>query len=433
MVKKFAATTPNAAASAIVAVALVALVVGCGGGSKKGTTAPTTTASGQQAGLCAQAGLGYAGPLSGAASFLGDDQSNWEKLFIKSWNAGQPIPGVPSSLQRVKLTLALAGDSKLQANAAATVAQHMVSTKNILGMVGFAGSNENLGGGPVLDKAKLPYVSGSATLDTLASGAKGQKPLTYFYRVVPPNAIQAKTVPFVVSLLKIAKGDKVMVVDDGEAYGIGLADDAQAIFKADGFSVTRASVKETDNNPGGATGFANDIAPVAQQAAALKPKLVYAPTQDASDSQTFTQDLKNDGYTGAFMATDGSVSPSFTTAGAFLSFFGPAITSINKTYLTAFKKAYGAKSAGDPFGAPSFVAAEMLGVAISDACAANNGQMVTRAEVADQLKKVQLSSTILGFPVSFNNPKDAFRGPASGATLFEIQKDGSYKEIYAVK
>jgi len=433
MVKKLPANAPIAAVSVTVAVALVALVVGCGGSSNNNTTTSTTTASGQQAGLCKQAGLGYAGPLSGAASFLGDDQSNWEKLFIKSWNAGQSIPGVPGSVHRVKLTLALAGDSKLQANAAATVAQHMVSTKNLVGMVGFAGSNENLGGGPVLDKAKLPYVSGSATLDSLATGATGQKALTYFYRVVPPNAIQAKTVPFVVSLLKIQKGQPVMVVDDGEAYGIGLANDAQAIFKADGFKVTRQSVKETDNNPGGATGFASDIAPVAQQAASLKPKLVYAPTQDASDSQTFSQDLKNDGYTGGYMATDGSVSPSFTTTGAFLSFFGPAITSINKTYLTAYKKAYGAKSAGDPFGAPSFVAAEMLGVAISNACAANNGQSVTRAEVADQLKKVKLSTTILGFPVAFNNPKDAFRGPQSGATLFEIQKDGSYKEIYAVK
>ena len=51
-----------------------------------------------------------------------------------------------------------------------------------------------------------------------------------------------------------------MVVDDGEAYGIGLANDAQKIFKAHGIKVTRESVKETDQNPGGAAGFAADIA-----------------------------------------------------------------------------------------------------------------------------------------------------------------------------
>jgi ABC-type branched-subunit amino acid transport system substrate-binding protein len=419
-------------ATAAIAAALAAVVFATLGGTASAKVAKTTP-------LCKTAGLGYGGPLSGGASFLGDDQSNWEKLFIKSWNAGKAIPGVPKGLHRVKLTLAFAGDSTLNAQKAVTVAQHMVSIKKILGMVGFAGSNENLGGGPVLDKAKLAYVSGSATLDTLATGAKGQKPLTYFFRVVPPNAIQAKTVPFVVNKLKIKKGQSVMVVDDGEAYGIGLANDAQAIFKADGFNVTRKSVKETDNNPGGATGFAADIAPVALQAVALKPKLIYAPTQDAGDSQTFANDLKTDGFnpSGHFMATDGSVDlTSFNTAGAFVSFFGPAVSALNKTYHSAYQKTYGKTSAGDPFGAPSFVAAEMLGVAISDACAATHGASVSRASVAKKLAKVKLPTTILGFPVAFNNPKDAFHGPKSGATLFQISAGGpnaTYKELFAVK
>src|SRR5215472_16638413 len=104
--------------------------------------------------LCKTAGLGYGGPLSGGAAFLGDDQANWEKLFIKNWNAGKKIPGVPKTLHRVKLNLALAGDSTLNSQKAVTVALQMIANKQILGMVGFAGSNENLGGGPKLDGAK---------------------------------------------------------------------------------------------------------------------------------------------------------------------------------------------------------------------------------------------------------------------------------------
>src|SRR5947209_16178253 len=115
------------------------------------------------AGLCKKAGLGFAGPLSGGASFLGKDQSNWVKLMISKWNSGAAMPGVPKTLHRVKLTLALEGDSALDPQKAATVGRQMVANHKILGMVGFAGSNENLGGGPVLDKAHLPYVSGSAT------------------------------------------------------------------------------------------------------------------------------------------------------------------------------------------------------------------------------------------------------------------------------
>jgi len=420
MLKKVGVIAGIAAAIAVV----IATTLGSTASAKVAAKSP----------LCKTAGLGYGGPLSGGAAFLGDDQSNWEKLFIKNWNAGKKIPGVPKSLHRVKLTLALAGDSTLNSQKAGTVALQMIANNKILGMVGFAGSNENLGGGPKLDGAHLPYVSGSATLDTLATGAQGQAPLKYFYRVVPPNAVQAKTLPFLIKHLGLKKGAKVMVVDDGEAYGIGLANDGQKIFKAHKLNVTRKSVKETDQSS--AAEFAAAIQPVAAQAVALGVKLVYAPTQDASDSQLFAQDLQTAGYTGKIMATDGSVSPDFHFTGGYVSFFGPNITAINKTYLKRYKSAYGAKSASDPFGAPSFVATEMLGVAISKACAAGHGTLPSslksaRGAVAKKLAKTKLSSTILGYPMAFNNPADAHHGPSSGATLFQIKSNGSYNQLYA--
>ena len=62
-------------------------------------------------------------------------------------------------------------------------------------------------------------------------------------------------------------------------------------------------------------------------------KVVYAPTQDAADSQTFAEDLKTDGYRGGFMATDGSVSPTqFKFPGAYISFFGPSLAKISKSF-----------------------------------------------------------------------------------------------------
>lgn len=383
--------------------------------------------------LCKKASLGFAGPLSGGAAFLGTDQSNWVKLMIKNWNAGKAVPGVPASLHRVKLNLALLGDSALDPQKAATVARQMVANKKILGMVGFAGSNENLGGGPVLDRAHLAYVSGSATKDTLATGASGQKPLKYFFRVVPNNSTQAKAgVAYIVPKLKL-KGQKIMIVDDGEAYGIDIANAAQKAFKAAGVkTIDRESVKETDANPGGSAGFAADMAPVALKAATGGYKLVYAPSQDAPDSQAFVEQLKTDGYKGGFMATDGSVSPSqYKYPGAYVSFFGPGIEKINKSYVKQYKKTYGAQSATDPFGAPSFVAAEMLGVAISKTCAATKNKSISRAAVAKTLKKVKLSTTILGYSMAFNNKADVYHGPKSGVTVFQIQANGSYKEVYA--
>jgi len=384
--------------------------------------------------LCKTASLGFAGPLTGGAAFLGKDQSNWVRLMIKNWNAGKAMPGVPKSLHRVKMNLALLGDSQLNPQVSATVARQMVANKKILGMVGFAGSNENLGGGPVLDGAKLAYVSGSATKDTLATGAAGQKALKYFFRVVPINSTQAKAgVAYIVPKLKLNKGSKVMIVDDGEAYGIDIANAAQKAFKAAGITkITRESVKETDANPGGSAGFAADMAPVALKAATGGYKLVYAPSQDAPDSQAFVEQLKTDGYKGGFMATDGSVSPQqYKFPGAYVSFFGPGIEKINKTYVKQYKATYGAASATDPFGAPSFVAAQMLATAISQQCAASHGTKISRALVAKKLKKVKLSTTILGYSMAFNNPADAYHGPKSGVTVFQIQANGSYKEVYA--
>jgi branched-chain amino acid transport system substrate-binding protein len=415
-------------------VGLIATTAGIIAAVVAATLGGTASAAAAKNPLCTKAGIGFAGPLTGGAAFLGTDQNNWVKLFIKDWNAGKAIPGVSKSMHRVKLTETVVGDSQLNPQVAATVARQMVASKNTLGMVGFAGSNENLGGGPVLDAANLPYVSGSATKDTLATGASGQKPLKDFFRVVPINSQQAKAgVTYIVPKLKLNKGSKIMIVDDGEAYGIDIANAAQKAFKAAGITkIDRESVKETDANPGGAAGFAADIAPVALKAVANNVKLVYAPSQDAPDSQTFVQDLHADGYKGGFMATDGSVSPTqYKYPGAYVSFFGPGIEKINKTIRTQYKNTYGAQSATDPFGAPSWVAAQMLGVAISKQCAATHGTKISRALVAKTLKKVKLPTTILGYSMAFNNPVDAFHGPKSGVTVFQIQANGAYKEVYA--
>jgi len=422
MLKKVGATAAIAVSFAIVVAATL------------GSTASAKDSKAATAALCKRASLGFAGPLTGGAAFLGKDQSNWVKLFLRNWNAGKAVPGVPKKLHRVKLSLGIQGDSQLNPQVAATVARQMVASNKILGMVGFAGSNENLGGGPVLDAAHLAYVSGSATKDSLATGASGQKPLKDFFRVVPINSQQAKAgVAYIVPKLKLTKGSKIMIVDDGEAYGIDIANAATKAFKAVGITkIDRESVKETDANPGGSAGFAADIAPVALKAAAGNIKLVYAPSQDAPDSQLFNQDLKTDGYKGGFMATDGSVDPThFKFPGAYVSFFGPSIQKINKTYRARYLHTYGAQSASDPFGAPSFVAAQMLGVAISQQCAATHGKKISRALVVKKLKKVKLSTTILGYSMAFNNPVDAFHGPKSGVTVFQIQANGSYKEVYA--
>src|SRR6201989_306303 len=259
MLKRVGST---AAIAAVFAVVVAATLGGPASAKTVGTTA-----------LCKKAGLGFGGPLSGPAALLGDDQLNWEKLFISKWNAHKAIPGLPKHLKRVKLFIPNDGlaNGQLQAGVAATAARAVGADTKILGVVGFAGSNENLGGGPVFDRAHLGYVSGSATADNLTSTLKN------FFRVVPNNSKQAKGgVTYIVNKLKLKKNSQVMIVDDGEAYGIGIANAAQALFKAEGIKVDREQVPESTSNS------TADFHTVAQKAVTIHAKLVYAPTQTAT-------------------------------------------------------------------------------------------------------------------------------------------------------
>jgi branched-chain amino acid transport system substrate-binding protein len=399
-------------ASGLAAVAVVATAAA----TAAHPNAPAKAQAASASSLCKTAGLAFAGPVSGPAAFLGNDQVRWVKTFLNFWNSNQPIPGVPTNLKRVKLRLALTGDSQLNPQVAATVAGQITSNKSILGLVGFAGSNENLGGGPVLDRAGLAYISGSATADVLTHQLKG------FFRVVPNNTKQAAAgVGYIFSKLGLKRGDQVMVVDDAEAYGIGIATAAQKLFAAGGANVNRESLPESTSS---ATA---DFSALAQKAVANKAKVVYAPTQVASDSQLFAQQLKGAGYTGIFFATDGSLdSTSFKFPGAYISFFGTDVyqLAIAKPFVKYYTKKYGKTT---PFGAPSFVAAEMLGVSISKSCARGT---TSRAAVKRALKTTSLSSTILGHAVAFDNKGDVVRGPARGVTVFKILSNGTYKLVF---
>ena len=364
---------------------------------------------------CRNAGVGIASIFSGPAAALGQDQLRWSRVFVQFWNSGKAIPGVPKGFKRTKLRIRAVGDSALDPQKAATVGGQMVSNSKVLAMSGFAGSNENLGGGPVLDRGGMVYVSSSATRDDLASNLKN------FYRVVPNNVAQARL--SVGTLLKngvIKAGDQAMVVDDAEAYAANQADDIQKLLVAANIKVDRESL------PASNSGATANFSALANKAVAIRANIVFAPTQVASDSQLFAQQLKSAGYRGDFAAGDGSFDASnFKFPGAYLTYFGADVNkvAVAKPYLAAFTKQYG-QTLG--FGPPGFTVMEVLAVAISNSC--KDGK-TSRAEVRKLLPKVKLANSILGLPIAFDNDGDLFRGPKSGVTLFQIQSDGSYKQI----
>jgi ABC-type branched-subunit amino acid transport system substrate-binding protein len=78
-----------------------------------------------------------------------------------------------------------------------------------------------------------------------------------------------------------------------------------------------------------------------------------------------------------------------------------------------------------PFGAPSWVAAQVIAEAISTSC--TDGK-TSRAEVRKDIAKVSLPTSLLGHAIKFTPNGDVSTG---GVTVFQIQPNGTYKLVSA--
>src|SRR5690349_21873845 len=122
-------------------------------------------------------------------------------------------------------------------------AQALGSNPSVLGVVGPAGSNEVKATTGALKGAGLGFVSGSATNTQITTDGTRTG---YFFRTVPPDSSQSKTVSaFIVKKLKLKR---VYIIDDQEAYSIGLADEVQSQLKAAGVSVQRDGVSQQQSD-----------------------------------------------------------------------------------------------------------------------------------------------------------------------------------------
>jgi len=210
-------------------VAAVVAVVATSATAKSSAPAAASSASRSLVSCKRGATIGLAAPITGPAASLGQPQRRWARFFVTRWNAKH---------KKFKITMT-EGDTQLPNVAEATkVAQSFASNSKILGVVGPAGSQEVVATTPILKGAGLAYVSGSATRTTLTDGSRAG----YFFRVVPPDAVQGPTVArFIVNKLK---KKNVLIIDDQETYSTGLAADAEGTLKNLGATVSRDSVSQ---------------------------------------------------------------------------------------------------------------------------------------------------------------------------------------------
>ena len=103
--------------------------------------------------------IGMLGPFTGPAASIGSDQLHWAQFFANNWN----------KTHKLQLTI-VQGDTQLDPAKASVVAQSMASNSSIVGIIGPAGSQEVTATAPILKKAGLAFISGSATNVSLTDG-----------------------------------------------------------------------------------------------------------------------------------------------------------------------------------------------------------------------------------------------------------------------
>ena len=331
---------------------------------------------------CESPRIGFMGPITGDAAFVGKEQLGFSRYAIRELGGG--------AIRLVE------GDTQLDPAQAVTVGRKLHANPEILAVVGPAGSQEVLAVAPIFEQAgRLPFISGSAIDARLTNGS-----IPSFFRVVPNDSVQPPTISRYIR--RVLKAKDVLIVDDRTAYSLPLADRVQANLRAGGIAVTRRSVDQK----------ATDFSPLVAKIGA-NVDVVFQPWQIAASAQLFGRQLKEQGKGAVILGSDGLDSGDFRIAGSYVSAFAPDIRGIAGN--AAFIRSYGSRFVSN-FGPPLYVATQAAIAAIKRACADGRA---TRAEVHKNLRATFIQDIVLGGNLQFSA-----RGDRRGA-MFSIFKLGA--------
>ena len=334
-------------------------------------------------------------PLTGGVAFIGKEQSGFAQLAIADVNAKN---GSKIAFKEY--------DTQLDAAQASTQAPNIVANKDVVGIVGPAGSQEVLATGGLFGANNIAVVSPSATRTNLTAG-------TYpsFFRPIPNDGLQGPgDADF---MAKNLKAKEVVVIEEKTAYGTGLAQSVVAQLKKLKVKVTNIAVNEKNA----------DYAAVVTRISKTT-NVVFVTFQDAAKSEQVAQELIKQKKKAVVFGSDGSDQPSFKTPGTYVSAFAPDVTglAVAASAVAAYKAQF--KADVTTFGPPAYVAAQVIAEAAVRACAA--GKTGDRATVLDEVKKTKIAKTILGNGLEFTANGDVKGGRFY---IFQTQADGKRKLI----
>ncbi|GEP20026.1 ABC transporter substrate-binding protein [Pediococcus argentinicus] len=204
-----------------------------------GCSAAKTTGQGNQAnGNTIKVGVNM--ELSGAAGGYGNQQKQGIQMAADEINSQGGIK-VGSKTEKIKLVIK---DNKTSTNTSASVAAQLVNNDKVSVIVGPATTNDGTAQIPATNKAKVPFVSPSAT-DPDFTLQKNGKAQPYVFRACYQNNFQGSTAAKFAA--KTLKGKRVAILADNSTdYGTGLAKAFKNAF--DGKIVANQTFAEGDKD-----------------------------------------------------------------------------------------------------------------------------------------------------------------------------------------
>jgi len=323
---------PCRVALVVTAIATLTLA-GCGRDGR-------ATDEGPRRGLqCSGLALASMSALTGSESGLGRAVSRGAELAVAEFVARHPDCEV--RLEQI--------DTEGLPPLATTAAEEIADDAAVIGIVGPAFSGETAAAGPALDDAGLAIVTPSATNPTLST-----KGWAGFHRIVAADdTLGAATAAFVAGR---SDGGPFAVIDDGSAYGGGLADVIEARL-GDRVKVSRTV----------ATG-ADDAATVVSAIVAADARTVFYAGY-VEDSAAFARALRAGGSDAQLIVSEGAYNPRFLRdAGSAGDGVLVVTSTAPESTVPDFAAAYRARFGASPpaFAAEAYDAANALLAAIAD-------------------------------------------------------------------
>jgi len=353
----------------------------CGGNTSGGGT--STSGSASTGGGGGKIYIGLATPLSGAQSVFGEDQLNAAKLAVQEANAKGGIKG-----RQVEI---VEGDDQADPKQAAIVAQKLVSTEGLLGVVGHFNSGSSIPASATYNRADLTMISPGSTNPKLTD--QGFKNV---FRVVGRDDQQGEVIgKYAVDTLK---AKVIVVLHDKTAYGQGLAEFFKKTVEAGGAKVVYFE---------GVTQGDKDFRAVLTKIKGLNPDALFFGGV-FTESGLIASQARQVGITANFLSGDGSKEESFIkTLGTDTSkVYISSVAQVNsKDFGTSYQKTY--QRAPGPYAPYAYDATRIL---LESIAKAPGDTLPDRKTVMENVAKTK-DFPGLGGPINFDSKGDPVKAP----------------------